>query len=124
MSRYSYPCPACGASIRPSDVRLHGDSFPCPSCGEWLKYENKSSLAICVVSLLATAFVTWHIVGYRDAKFIFTTIAGTILLCVAGIILEQLLLPSGFRRVQGKAFDRTPSLFVKDKPRAGKKIDP
>jgi hypothetical protein len=123
MSRYSHPCPACGAIIRPSDIHGYGDSFPCPSCGEWLKYDNRNSLAICGVSLLAAAFVAWHILGYRDAKFIFATIGATILLCAVGVFLEQLLFPSALRRVQGKAFDKTPSLFVKDNPGTGKKTN-
>jgi hypothetical protein len=124
MSRYSYPCPACGASIRPSDIRLHGDSFPCPSCGEWLKSDPKYPYAICAVTILLATIVTWRI-GYRDGVFIFITIGATVALCLVGLFLFGILIPPVYKRVEGgKAFDKAPSLFVKNKPGAGKKIDP
>jgi hypothetical protein len=89
-----------------------------------LKYENKNFLAICGVSLLAAAFVAWHIMGYRDAKFIFCTIGATILLCAVGIFLEEILFPSAFKRVQGKPFDGAVSLHLTEKAEGDKKSNP
>src|SRR6266850_1020576 len=86
MSRYSRPCPVCGAIIRPSDIRLYGDSFPCPSCGEWLKSDSKYSYTICALSLILSGFLTWR-TGYHDGMFIFITIGATIVLCLVGLFL-------------------------------------
>ena len=122
MSRYSHPCPACGVIIRPSEIP-YGDSFSCPACGEWLKYDSKYTLVICIVSFLVATILAWHM-GYRDAMLVFVTICATALLSILGAFFEGVIHAPGFKRVQGKAFDKTPSLFVKDKPEADKKTNP
>src|SRR6266480_4599138 len=108
MSRYSHPCPACRAMIRPSNIP-YGDSFPCPSCGEWLKYDSKYTLVICIFSLLVATILAWRM-GYRDGMLIFVTICATALLFILGAFFEGIIHAPGFKRVQGKAFDKTPSL--------------
>lgn len=125
MSRYSHPCPACGASIRPADVPF-GDGFPCPACGEWLQYDHKHSLSILAVSILGATILTWHF-GYRGGMLVLIATCATLLLCASGFFLVEIFDPSGFKRVQGgkrEPFDKALSLFVNDKPDGNKKTDP
>jgi len=123
ISRYSRPCPACGAIIRPSDIHWEGDSFPCPNCSEWLKEELKYDWAICVVSLAAATYETWRL-GYRDAAFILITIGGAIVLSLVGLFFLGMLVPPQYKRDQGKAFDKALSLFGTNKSDADKKSAP
>ncbi len=125
MSRYSHPCPACGASIRPADIPS-GDSFPCPACGEWLKYDSKYDLFIHVGSILAGTILTWRM-GYRNATFIFVAACITILLWSLGMFLDGIMEAPGFKRIQNgkrKPFDKALSLFVNDKPDGNNRNDP
>jgi predicted RNA-binding Zn-ribbon protein involved in translation (DUF1610 family) len=118
-SRYSKPCPACGTIIRATDIP-YGDSFPCPTCGEWLKVESKYIRIIYVVSVLGAIILTW-LLGYRDATFIFIATCLALLLCGLGIFFDGIIEAPGFKQIQGKAFDKVPSLFESDKPEKHKK---
>ena len=120
MSRYSRPCPACGAVIRPSDIHLHGDSFLCPSCGEWLTHDQKYFWTFCALVLMAAAYETWRL-GYRGAALIFIPIVGTLLMSFAGVVLLALLVPPKYKRVRGKAFENKLTLFPTDKSDLDKK---
>jgi predicted RNA-binding Zn-ribbon protein involved in translation (DUF1610 family) len=123
MSRYSNPCPACGVSIRPSDIHLHGDSFPCPACGEWLTIESKYTYTIWGASLLGGIVLAWHW-GYRDSMLIFVTVGITSVFCFLGIYLQGFLLVPAFKRVKGKPFEKATSLHLTDKPEDDKKPIP
>ncbi len=123
MSRYSRPCPACGAIIRPSDIHRQGDSFPCPSCGEWLEYDHKYVWIFFAGCFGGVAYETWRM-GYRDAAFIFISIGGTILLSLVSVFLQAILVPPKYRRVRGNALDKTLSLFGTNKSDADKKSTP
>src|SRR5258708_3314653 len=113
MSRYSHPCPACGAVIHPSQIP-QGDSFPCPSCGVWLKYDSNYTLPICGVSLLTATILTWRM-GYRGAAFILVTTCATLLLCILGAFFEGMTRAPGFKEVQGKPFDGAASMHFTDR---------
>ena len=118
--RYSRACPACGATIRPSD--MGGESFPCPTCGEWLEIAHKYSPLIWVVSAIAATVLTLHF-GYRDATFIFATGCATALLGLSGIFIKGILGLTKLQRVQGRPFDRAVSLHLTDKPDDHKKTE-
>lgn len=113
ISRYTHPCPACGAAIRPSDVHLYGDSFVCPSCGEWLKYDGKRTLPIMGISVALAILLTSYM-GYKNWAFFASMTVAAVLLFFAGMFVGGIVAPRGFKREQGKPFDKTPSLFVSD----------
>lgn len=126
MSRYSHPCPACGAIIRPSDIHGYSDSFPCPACGEWLKYNYKHTLSLWVVSILGAIILTWHL-GYRGSMLIIIATCAALLLCALGFFFVEMLDPSGFKRIKVKpsdGFDRAVSLHLTNKSDTEKKISP
>lgn len=126
MSRYDRPCPACGATIRPSDIHLYGDSFPCPACGEWLKYDYKHVLSIWGLSVLVASILAWYL-GYRGAMLILVGTCATLLLCASAFFFMAMFDPSGFKRLQqgkGKPFDGALSLHLTEKPDDDKKTNP
>lgn len=93
-SEYSKNCPACGATIRPSELpyRYRDDGFPCPSCGERLKYDNPNALAIWVISIVIATVVTFQL-GYRNVMLILIATCTTLLLGFLGHFFVGILFP-------------------------------
>jgi len=88
-----------------------------------LKSDSKYYYPIGALSLVLSGLLAWRM-GYRDWVLISITIGGALLLYFFGLFLFGILVPPVYKRVEGgKAFDKTPSLFVKDKPGAGKKTN-
>jgi hypothetical protein len=123
MSRYSHPCPACGATIGPSEMP-HGANFHCPSCGEWLKYDYKHMWLIWIVSIAGASIFTRYL-GYSGLVFIPIAMCATLFLRALGFFLVGILDPPGFKRTrEGKPYDGAMSLHLTDKPDGDKKTNP
>jgi predicted RNA-binding Zn-ribbon protein involved in translation (DUF1610 family) len=118
-SRYSRPCPVCGAIIRLSEVHRAVDMLACPNCGECLTTEKKYLWAIGALSLVAAACLTRHLV-YREPAYILVTEGLAFVLFLVGAFLLGLLVPPKYKRVRGKTFDKALSLFGTDKSDADK----
>jgi predicted RNA-binding Zn-ribbon protein involved in translation (DUF1610 family) len=119
-SRYSSPCPACGVIIRRSEVRKAGDILACPGCGESLTTEKKDLWVVGALSLVAAAYATRRLV-YRDFGYILVTEGLTFVLFFFGAFLVALFVPPKYKRVGGKTFEKTLSLFGTDKSEVDKK---
>jgi hypothetical protein len=122
MPRYLKTCPACKVTINPVEVPL-GDSFPCPTCGRWLKYDQRYSPAIWVVSIVVAIAIALR-PGYRDAMFIFVATCASLALGLSGIFVVSLLIPPPLVRVKGEPFDKAVSLHLTDKSQSDKKVNP
>jgi predicted RNA-binding Zn-ribbon protein involved in translation (DUF1610 family) len=114
-SRYSRPCPVCGTIIRLSEVHKAVDILACPNCGESLTTEKKDLWVIGALSIVAAA--------YRDLLYIFVTEGLALVLFFLGAFLLGLFVPPRYKRVGGKSFDKTLSLFRMDKSENDKKSD-
>ncbi len=119
-SRYSRPCPVCGAIIRRSEVHRAVDMLACPNCGESLTTEKKYLWVVGALSLGASVYVTRHLV-YREPVYFLVTEGLAFVLFFVGAFLLGLFVSPKYKRVGGKAFDRALSLFGTDKPDADKK---
>jgi predicted RNA-binding Zn-ribbon protein involved in translation (DUF1610 family) len=119
-SRYSRPCPVCGAIIRLSEVHREVDMLACPNCGECLTREKKYLWLVGVLSLMTAAYATRHLV-YRDPAYILVTEGAALVLFFVGTFLFGLLAPPKYKRVKGKPFDKALSLFGTNKSDADKK---
>jgi predicted RNA-binding Zn-ribbon protein involved in translation (DUF1610 family) len=119
-SRYSSPCPVCGVIIHRSEVRKAGDILACPGCGESLTTEKKDLWVVGALSLVAATYATRHLV-YRDFGYILVTEGLTFVLFFFGAFLVALFVPPKYKRVGGKTFDKTLSLFGTDKSDVDKK---
>jgi len=113
-SRYSRLCPVCGALIRLSEVHRAVDILACPKCGESLTTEKKYLWVIAALSLVAAVYVTRHLI-YRDLLYVFVTEGLALVLFFLGAFLLGLLVPPKYKRVGGKTFDKTLSLFGTDR---------
>jgi hypothetical protein len=122
-SRYSSPCPVCGAIIPRSEVHMAGDFLACPSCGESLTTQKKHLWVVGALSLVAAAYATRHLI-YRDLGYLLVTEGLTVVLFIVGAILVGLFLPPNYTRVGGKTFDKSFSLFGTDKSDADKRSPP
>jgi hypothetical protein len=119
-SRYSHPCPVCGAIIGALD-KPHGAEFSCPTCGEWLKYDYKHVWLIWIVSIAGASILTRYL-GYSGLVFIPIAMGATLFLRALGVFLVGILDPPGFKRTQGgKPYDRGVSLHLTGKPDSDKK---
>jgi predicted RNA-binding Zn-ribbon protein involved in translation (DUF1610 family) len=119
-SRYSRPCPVCGAIIRLSEGHRAVDMLACPTCGEALTTDKKYLWGIAVVSLVTAAYVTRHLV-YREPTYIFLTEGLALVLFLLGAFLLGMLVPPKYKLVGGGTFDKTMSLFGTDKSDTDKK---
>lgn len=119
-SRFSKPCPVCGAIIRLSEVQRAVDFLACPNCGESLTTEKKDLWVIGALSFVAAVYTTRHLV-YRDPLYFFVAEGLGFLLFFLGAFLLGLFVPPKFKRVGGKTFDKTLSLFGTDKSGTDKK---
>ena len=119
-SRYARPCPVCGAIIRLSQLHKAGDILACPNCGESLTTEKKDLWVVGALSVVAAAYATRHLV-YRDPLYILLTEGLAFVLFFLGALLLGLFVPPKYKRVGGKGFDKTLSLFRTDKSESGKK---
>jgi predicted RNA-binding Zn-ribbon protein involved in translation (DUF1610 family) len=119
-SRYSRPCPVCGAIIRFSEVRWAVDILACPNCGESLTTEKKDLWVIGALSIVAAAYATRHLI-YRNLLYIFVTEGLALILFFLGAFLIGLFVPPRYKRAGGKTFDKSLSLFRTDKSDADKK---
>jgi len=119
-SRHSEPCPVCGAIIRLSEVHRAADILACPNCGESLTTEKKNLWVIGALSIVAAVYVTRHLV-YREPVYAMVTEALALVLFMLGAFLLGLFVPPKYKRVGGKTFDRTMSLFGTDKHDADEK---
>ncbi len=119
-SRHSKPCPVCGAIIRLSEVHRAVDILACPNCGESLTTEKKDLWVVGALSLVAAAYATRHLV-YRDPLYILVTEGFAFVLFFLGAFLLGLFVPPKYKRVGGKTFDKTLSLFGTDKSDTDKK---
>jgi predicted RNA-binding Zn-ribbon protein involved in translation (DUF1610 family) len=113
-SRFSRPCPICGAIIRLSEVHKAGDILACPNCGESLTTEKKDLWVVGALSLVAAAYATRHLV-YRDPFYILATEGLAFVLFFRGAFLLGLFVPPQYKKLGGKTFDKTLSLFGTDK---------
>ncbi len=121
-SRYSRPCPVCGAIIRLSEVHRAVDILACPNCGESLTTEKKDLWVIGALSLVGAVYVTRHLI-YRELAYLLVTEGLAFVLFFLGAFLLGLLVPPKYKRVGGKTFDKTLSLFGADKSDTDKKTD-
>jgi hypothetical protein len=112
-SRYSRPCPVCSAIVRLSEVHKAVDILACPNCGESLTTEKKGLWVVGALSLVAAAYATRHLV-YRDSFYILLTEGLAFVLFFLGAFLLGLFVPPKYKRVGGKPFDKTLSLFGTD----------
>jgi predicted RNA-binding Zn-ribbon protein involved in translation (DUF1610 family) len=119
-SRYSSPCPVCGAIIRRSEVHKAGDILACPSCGESLTTKKKDLWIVGALSLVAAAWATRHLV-YRDTGYILVTEGLTFVFFLLGAFLVGSFVPPKYKRVGGKTFEKTLSLFRTDMSETEKK---
>lgn len=119
-SKYSRPCPVCGAIIRFSEVHRVVDVLACPNCGESLTTEKKDLWVIGALSIVAAAYATRHLI-YRDLLYTFLTEGFALVLFFLGAFLLGLFVPPRYKRVRGKTFDKTLSLFGTDKSDTDKK---
>jgi predicted RNA-binding Zn-ribbon protein involved in translation (DUF1610 family) len=119
-SRFSKPCPACGAIIRLSEVHRAVDILACPNCGESLTTQKKKLWVIGALCLVAAVYVTRHLV-YREPLYAIVTEVLALVLFMLAAFLLGLFVPPKYKRVGGKTFDRTMSLFGTDKPDADEK---
>jgi predicted RNA-binding Zn-ribbon protein involved in translation (DUF1610 family) len=119
-SRYSRPCPVCGAIIRLSEAHRAVDFLACPNCGESLTTEKKDLWVIGALSVVAAAYATRHLV-YRDPLYVLVTEGLAFVLFFLGAFLLGLFVPPKYKRVGGKTFDKTLSLFRTDKSGTDKK---
>jgi predicted RNA-binding Zn-ribbon protein involved in translation (DUF1610 family) len=119
-SRPSKPCPVCGAIIHLSEADRAADILACPNCGESLTTEKKNLWVIGALSIVAAVYVTRHLV-YREPVYAMVTEALALVLFMLGAFLLGLFVPPKYKRVGGKTFDRTMSLFGTDKPDADEK---
>jgi predicted RNA-binding Zn-ribbon protein involved in translation (DUF1610 family) len=119
-SRYSRPCPVCGGIIRFSKVHWAGDFLACPNCGESLTVEKKDFWVIGALSVVAAAYATRHLV-YREPGYLLLTEGLAFVLFFLGTFLLGLFVPPKYKRVGGKTFDKTLSLFGTDKSGTDKK---
>jgi predicted RNA-binding Zn-ribbon protein involved in translation (DUF1610 family) len=119
-SRYSRPCPACGAIIRLSEVLKAVDFLACPNCGESLTTEKKDLWVIGGLSVVAAAYATRHLV-YREPAYLLLTEGLAFVLFSLGAFLLGLFVPPKYKRVGGKTFEKTLSLFGTDKSGTAKK---
>ncbi len=119
-SRYSRPCPVCGAIIRLSEVHRAVDILACPNCGESLTTEKKYLWVVGALSLVAAIYATRHLI-YRDLLYAFATEGLALVLFFLGAFLLGMLVPPKYKRVGGKTFDKTLSLFGTDKSDTDKK---
>jgi predicted RNA-binding Zn-ribbon protein involved in translation (DUF1610 family) len=119
-SRFSSPCPVCGAIIRRSEVHRAVDILACPNCGESLTTEKKDLWVIGALSIVAAVYATRHLV-YREIAYIFVTEGLAFVLFFFGAFLLGLFVPPKYKRVEGKSFDKALSLFGTDKSDTDKK---
>jgi predicted RNA-binding Zn-ribbon protein involved in translation (DUF1610 family) len=119
-SRFSKPCPVCGAIIRLSEVHRAADILACPNCAESLTTEKKNLWVIGALSIVAAVYVTRHLV-YREPAYAMVTEALALILFMLAAFLLGLFVPPKYKRVGGKTFDRTMSLFGTDKSDADEK---
>jgi len=119
-SRYSSPCPVCGAIIRRSEVHKAGDILACPSCGESLTTRKKHLWVVGALSLVAAAYATRHLI-YQDPGYMLVTEGLAFVLFLLGAILAGLFVSPNYKRVGGKTFDKSFSLFGTEKSDAHKK---
>ncbi len=122
-SRYSRPCPVCGAIIRLSEVHRAVDILACPKCGESLTTEKKHLWIIGALSLVAAVYATRHLI-YRDLLYVFVTEGLALVLFFLGAFLLGLLVPPKYKRVKGKPFDNKLTLFSTDKTDPDEKTGP
>lgn len=110
QSRYSRPCPVCGASIRPSEGHRAGEFLACPNCGEPLTIEKKNLWVVGALSIVTAFYATRHLI-YRDPGYILLAEGLALVLFFVGAFLLGLFVPPKYKPVRGKAFDKTLSLF-------------
>jgi predicted RNA-binding Zn-ribbon protein involved in translation (DUF1610 family) len=119
-SRYSAPCPVCGAIIRLSEGHRSVDMLACPSCGESLTTEKKNLWVIAALSVVAAIYATRHLL-YRDSGYLVVTEGLAFVFFFIGAFLLGILVPPKYKRVQGESFDNSLSLFRTDRPDPGNK---
>jgi predicted RNA-binding Zn-ribbon protein involved in translation (DUF1610 family) len=119
-SRFSRPCPACGAIIRLSEGHRAADMLACPKCGECLTTEKKHLWVVGALSLGAAVYVTRHLV-YREPVYVLVTEGLAFALFLVGAFLLGLFVPPKYKRVGGKGFDKALSLFGTNKSDADRK---
>jgi len=66
------------------------------------------------LSIVAAVYATRHLV-YREPVYVMVTEALALVLFMLGALLLGLFVPPKYKRVGGKTFDRTLSLFGTDK---------
>src|ERR1700674_4173208 len=103
-SRYSRPCPVCGALIRFLQVNREGDILACPECGESLTTEKKYLWVVGALSVAAAIYATRHLV-YREPLYAIVTEGLAFVLFFIGAFLLGLLVPPKYKRVWGGNFD-------------------
>lgn len=109
-SRYSKPCPVCGAIIRPSEGYRAGEFLACPNCGESLTIEKKNLWVVGALSIVVAFYATRHLI-HRDLGYILLAEALALALLFVGAFLLGVFVPPKYKRVRGKTFDKTLSLF-------------
>src|SRR4029077_3549044 len=119
-SRYSRPCPVCGAIIGLSEGHRAVDMLACPNCGECLTTEKKYLWIVAALSLAAAGYATRHLV-YREPVYFLVTEGLAFALFLVGAFLLGLFVPPKYKRVGGKAFDKALSLFGTNKSDPDKK---
>jgi predicted RNA-binding Zn-ribbon protein involved in translation (DUF1610 family) len=122
------PCPACGAIIRPSDIRrkLTRATFDCPWCGEELKIDTKYAHLIWTICFLAGPTISW-LWGYEGSMFVIVAASVTLVLLLLGILVVGVVIVPGYKRAQyskERPFDRVVSLRLAKKHDTREKIDP
>lgn len=122
-SRFSKPCPVCNEIIRFSQVHRSVDILACPNCGESLTTEKKNLWVVGALSLVVAVYATRHLI-YRDPVYALATEGLALVLFFLGALLLGLVVPPKYKRVGGKTFDKTLSLFGTDKSDTGKKSSP
>jgi hypothetical protein len=85
-----------------------------------LTTEKKNLWVVGALSIVAAVYVTRHLV-YREPVYAMVTEALALVLFMFGAFLLGLFVPPKYKRVGGKTFDRTMSLFGTDKPDADEK---
>jgi predicted RNA-binding Zn-ribbon protein involved in translation (DUF1610 family) len=119
-SRFSRPCPVCGAIIRLSEVHKAVDMLTCPNCGECLTTEKKNLWVIGALSLVTAVYATRHLF-YREPAYFLVAEGLALVLFFVGCFLLGMFVPPKYKRVGGRTFDRGLSLFGTDKSNTGKK---
>jgi hypothetical protein len=85
-----------------------------------LTTEKKYLWVVGALSLVAAIYATRHLI-YRDLLYAFATEGLALVLFFLGAFLLGMLVPPKYKRVGGKTFDKTLSLFGTDESDTDKK---